>query len=732
MVRRRSRPTPASGKQRLTRRAFLIGAGTLGAGLVVAFTIAPRLNFDPFAVPEDPNAWLQIGGDGRVRLLVGKVEMGQGVPSALAQIVADELDAPLASIDLVVGDTAVVPQDGGTGGSLSIARIYPVLRLAAAAALETLTQQAAARWGVDAATLNTADGRVERGDGASLGYGELAGTRLRIVTLPNAADRAALLKPPGELRLIGTAVPRGDIPPKVLGEAQFGIDMRLAGMLHGKVLRPPAIGATIGSLDDRAARAVPGVIAVVRDGDFVGVAATDEGAALAGLSALNTTWQQPAQPLQMADIDALLAGDGPSYQLRAVGEPAEALAGAATRVEARYSTPFLAHVTLEPQAAVADVGANSATVYAATQSPFMLRDEVARATGLRAGQVRIITTYLGGGFGRKTTAEAAVEAARLSKAAGRPVRVAWSRAEEFREGYLGPPTRHHLVGGLDAAGRPVAWQQDTRSGLVLFTFFPPLLRAAFGADFGATSGAEPPYQIPHQQISFHQRELPVRTGPWRGLGAGPNCFATESFLDELAAAAGADPLAFRLALLGPGQGRQRRVLEAAAERAGWQPGAAPSGRGRGIALGTYGDTHVAEVAEVAVDRASGAVHVTRVVVALDCGLAVNPQNVVAQAEGAVIMGVSMALREQLSVVDGRLAPASIADYGPLRIGEAPEVEVVLVGDAATPPSGVGEPPLMPAPAAVANAVFDAVGARVRDLPLTPERVLAALAASQAR
>ena len=338
--------------------------------------------------------------------------------------------------------------------------------------------------------------------------------------------------------------------------------------------------------------------------------------------------------------------------------------------------------------------------------------------------MRVVTTYLGGGYGRKTTAEAALEAPRLATAVGRPVRVVWSRPEEFRDGFLRPPTRHHLLGGLDAQGRPVAWRQDTRSGLVLFTFLPTLMRAIFGADFGATSGIEPPYAIAHRQITFHQRELPVRTGAWRALGAGPNCFATESFMDELAAVAGADPLEFRLQALGPDHARQRRVLELAAERAGWRTGPASNGRGQGIALGTYGDTHVAEVAEVEVDQASGAVRVVRVVVAMDCGLAVNPQNVVAQAEGAVIMGVSMALREQMSVVDGRLTPADIQSYAPLRIGDAPAIDVFLTGTDERPPSGVGEPPLMPTAAAVANAVFAAVGVRVRDLPITPERLQA--------
>jgi isoquinoline 1-oxidoreductase beta subunit len=715
------------GKRRLSRRAFLIGAGTLGAGLIVAFTVGPRLrSLNPFAVPDDPNAWLQIGGNGRVRLQVGKVEMGQGVPSALAQIVADELDVPLSAIDLVVGDTASAPSDQGTFGSISISSIYPVLRQAAAEARETLKGLAATRLSVEPAALRTRDGRVEPiGGGAGVSYSELAGERLRVVRV-NAADRPGLLKPASQLHLIGTPVPRQDIPPKVRGAAQFGIDVRLPGMLHGKVLRPPVLGATLRSVDDSAARAITGVVAVVRDEQFVGVVAEREEQALAALNALAVDWEQPAQPLQMADIDALLDGQGPERELRMVGDVSAALASAATRIEARYSTPFAAHVTLEPQAAVADVRADGATVLAATQSPFMLRDEAAKLAGLRTEQVRVVTTYLGGGFGRKSIADAALEATRLSKAVGRPVRVVWSRTEEFRHGFLRPPTRHHLVGGLDAAGRAVAWQQDTRSGLVLFTFLPPLLRAVFGADFGATSGAEPPYHLPHQRVSFHQRELPVLTGSWRGLGAGPNCFATESFMDELAAAAGADPLQFRLDALGPEQTRQRRVLEAAAERADWKPHTAPSGRGQGIALGTYGDTHVAEVADVAVDRASGAVRVTRVVVAMDCGLAVNPQNVAAQAEGAVIMGASMALREQITVQDGKLAPADIQSYAPLRIGDAPDVEVVLIDTDGRPPSGVGEPPLMPAAAAIANAVFDAVGARVRDLPITPERVLAAL------
>lgn len=727
MFRRKPSTTPPAQtprQRRISRRQFLIGSGAVGAGLVIYFTINPP-NLGMFAPPsDDPNAWLRIGPDGRVKLFVAKIDMGQAAPATLAQIVADELDAPLDTIDLVSGDTAQVPVDSmGTAGSLSISTLYPVLRQAAAEARAALKELAAARWGVSPNQVRTEAGQalLASDDNKTLSYGELAGTTLRVRKLGTAAP----LKSPTDFKLIGTDAPRIDIPAKVNGTAQYGFDVSVPNMLHGKILRPPVIGATLLRADGSNAQQLPGVVAVVQDGSFVGVVAERDDQALAALSMLDVEWQQPDRLLQTDDILAILADEGTTRDLRNQGDSAAALRGSVRTLSATYTAPFGAHLTMEPPVAVADVRPDAATIYASTQSPFALVGRVADLVGLRSEQVRVIAPLLGGGYGRKAITDVALEAARLSKAVGRPVRVAWSRAEEFQNGFLRPPVRAQFQGGLDAQGRVTAWVQDSASGPVLFPFFPAAFRLILGADIGARRGAEIPYNFANQRITFHQHDLPIATGPWRGLGIAPNCFTTESFLDELAAAAGADPLSFRLQYLGPEQERLRRVLETAAERAGWQASPAPSGRGQGIACGIDANSYVAEVAEVEV-APDGTVRLKRVVAAIDCGLAVNPQNVQAQVEGAVIMGASMALREVMGVVDGRITPTTIRDYAPLRIGDAPDIEVIVMQNRDLPPSGVGEPPIMPIAAAIANAIYDAVGARVRDLPMTAERVRAAM------
>lgn len=736
--RRRTTPAPEltpEQRQRVTRRRFLKAGGVLGAGLIVVCVGGNlglnyvRSNTDSFVpkMTDDPNAWLRIGPDGRVRLFVNKMEMGQGIATAAAQIVAEELALPFEQIEYVAGTTDEMPEDSfGTSGSMSVIGLYPALKAAGAEARYALRTLAAERSGLPVAQLVARDGRItaQRDPAVSFSYGELIGDRqiVRVVRDERAAIDTTARE---QYRVIGQPVKRLDIPAKVDGSAKYGYDIQIEGMLHGRVAHPPVIGATIESVDLAAARAMPGVVAAVHDGDFVGVAAETPQQAAQALSAIAIRWKQPARLIQQADVEALLTEANPTV-LTQSGDVTRGLAQG-TRISAEYRTGFATQSPIEPQAAVADVRADRATVWAPTQAPFSLRGQIAEIAGLDEAQVTIAPTLLGGGFGRKVVSDAAYEATRLSKAAGRPVRVGWSRGEEFAYGFMRPPTISRFEGAIDGQGMISGWRQHLASGFVLFAFFPTFLRFIFGSDFGATRGAVGPYTLANQHVSASIHELPVKTGSWRGLGMGPNAFAVEQFMDELAAAANVDPLEFRLRHLDGGAAgvRMRRVLETAARRSGW--GAAlPEGHGRGIACGVDGGTYVAEVAEVAVDRSTGAVRVMRVTAAIDCGLVINPDIVTAQTEGAIMMGLSAALREEITLRDGAWSAGTFYDYPIFTIADAPEIDVVLIDNRATDPGGIGEPPLLPAAAAVGNAIFAATGARVRSMPMTPERVLAAL------
>jgi isoquinoline 1-oxidoreductase subunit beta len=739
--RRKTQPEALTPEQqalhkRVSRRRFLIASGATGVGLLVVCTGGQfalqrfRSNIGN-SLPEltsDPNAWLRIEPDNRIRLMINKTEMGQGIATAAAQIVAEELNVPFAQIELVPGNTNEIPYDDfGTVGSQSVRSLYPALRQAGATARQTLLELAAQQSGRPIEQLSAANGRVSSSDAAfGISYGELVQGR-RIV---REAKAAVPLKPPSSYSVIGQDAPRLDIPDKVTGAAVYGYDVQPEGMLHGRVVRPPVFGATLASVDLAAARQEPGVVAVVHEDDFIGVVAETPTQAGIAASKIQAQWRQPERLLQQADVEALLMPDPDATVLRELGDVRRVLAGAARVISAEYRTGFATQAPIEPQVGVADVQADRATVWVSTQAPFSVRRQVAEITGLEEAQVTVVPTLIGGGFGRKSVSDAAYEATRLSKAVGKPVRVAWTRSEEFSYGFTRPPTSTRFQAALDEAGQIAAWQQDFSSGFVLFGFFPSFLRLLFGSDFGATRGAVGPYLLTNQRVTATMRDLPVKTGSWRGLGVGPNAFAVEQFMDELALAAGQDPLAFRLRYLpsdgpqGPGT-RMRRVLETAARAAGWGSPLPPD-TGRGIACGMDAGTYVAEVAEVRVDRGSGAVQVQRIWAAIDCGLAINPNTIAAQTEGGIMMGLSAALKEEITIKDGRWSATSFGEYPFFTIADAPEINVTLIENRETEPGGMGEPPLMPAAAAVGNAIAAAVGARVRTMPMTPERVLAAL------
>ncbi|MCB9176682.1 MAG: xanthine dehydrogenase family protein molybdopterin-binding subunit [Caldilineae bacterium] len=730
-------PASDGRRWRPTRRGFLIATGLSGGGLAIGLglglpalrlRIAEGLSDSPVGgdQPRDPAAWFELLPDGRLRLHLNKVEMGQGVHTALAQVVADELELPLDRLELVQATTEHGPADPfGTAGSTSVAALWLPLREAAASLRELLRERAAAQLDLPAESLVARHAGFQPADGSAtprIDYATLlAGADLSTWELPEAAPR---LKPAAEFTLIGEAVPRIDLPAKVDGSARFAYDVRLPGMAYGAVARPPMLGARLRGGRAGKAAEQPGVLTVLIEPGFAGVVAESRAAAGAALAQLELDWS-PGRAWQQAEIEALLKLDGSGgVTIQRAGRAARHLADAAdaasgaTVIEAEYATPMAAHMPMEPQAALVDVQPDRVEAWVGTQLPDMLRGRLAKLLDLDEAQVNIHTPYLGGGFGRKFGEDVAGEAARLSRAAGRPVHVGWDRAEELREGYVRPPSRHRLRARLGPDGRIEALEHRQASGEVAFGFLPGFVAAMMGADFGATRGARLHYTaIPHRLVRAWVQTLPIRTGWWRGLGLLPNTFAIESFVDELAAQAGADPLRFRLDHLAddPDDRRMRAVLEAAAELGGWDA-ATPTGRARGIACCDDNGTLVAQVVELG-RAADGGPQVHRVACAVDCGRVVNPDGAAAQVEGCIVMGLSSVLLEDLRVADGRVVAGNFDRYPILDISQTPAIALRLLDSPIDRPLGLGEPPIGPIGAAVANAWFALTGERIRRLPL---------------
>ncbi|MFQ3661337.1 MAG: molybdopterin cofactor-binding domain-containing protein [Chloroflexaceae bacterium] len=715
-----------SRRWRVSRRGFLIGAGVVGGGLALGATLGmPWLRLTladvvdgaapPTIVTTDPALWFEIAPDGRVRLAMPKVEMGQGIHTALAQIAAEELELAWEQIEVVPsGSPGPVADNFGTNASNSVASLFAPLRETAATMRELLRAEAAERLGVAPFALRAANGAFFVADHPErrLSYGELAvGAAAREVPA-----EPPVLKPSAAWTLIGASVPRVDLPAKIRGAATYGYDARAEGMLYGAVARPPSLGATLRRAAPGGAARRPGVVAVVAERDFAGVVAESRSAAAAAVRAMDLEWAE-GPPLQQEQIDARVrAVPGRGVVIQSIGDTAAALRGPGV-ITAEYRTPMAAHAHLEPQAALVDVRPDRVLARVSTQYPLGTARAIAHALGRDARTVEVVPTYLGGGFGRRMISEVAVEAARLSAAAGRPVHVGWSRAEEFHHGFVRPPTHHVLRAALGPDGRIVALEHAQASGGVIFPFIPAPLRALFGADFGAWRGARISYAVPHISVSAEHVPLPIATGAWRGLGLLANIFAIESFIDELAHTAGADPLAFRIAHTGDDEyGRRlRAVLAAVAERAGWGT-PAPPGRARGVACSIDAGTVVAHIAEVS-RKPEGGVRVHTVWAVVDPGLPINPDGVAAQTEGNICMGLSSVLFERLSVRNGRIAADNFGAYPLLTMRDAPAIEVTVLrsGDV---PYGVGEPPMGPIGAAVANAVFALTGQRLRELPLS--------------
>lgn len=734
----RERPPQQSSSRRRwrpSRRGFLIGVGALTAGLALGIhfglpeaqlRIAERLEKSQprDAFPDDPALWFEVLPDNRVRLFLIKMEMGQGVHTALAQIAAEELAVAWEQLEVVAASTNQGPVDSmGTANSSSVSSLWGPLRRAGATLREMLRRQGAAQLGVTLAQTVAKDGGVEVvGDaGQRLTYGAIVAG----VADPKAwqvPEEEPPLKPDGEMRFVGQSMPRLDLPAKVTGQARYGYDVRLEGMRYGAVARPPTLEGKLRSARPGSAPEMPGVEKVVIDGDFVGVVARSRAEAAAARNKLALAWDA-GRLWQQEELEAMVTvGDSGGVSIQREGDAPGYLARTAPLV-AEYRTPFAFHATLEPQAALADVQADRARVWVSTQGPHVLHKDIAAAIGLKPEQVEVIPTYLGGGFGRKIEATVAVEAARLSQASGLPVHVGWDRSEEMRHGFLRPPTHHRLRGALDENGRIVALEHQQASGEVAFGFLPGVAATVLGADFGAWRGATIQYDVPNRHVVTWVHKLPVPTGWWRGLGLLANIFALESFMDELAYAAGADPLAFRLSHL-PNSfrgERMRATLEAVAELAGWGD-PLPDDRARGVACSVDADTIVAQVAEVSLDEARGQVRVHRIHAAMDCGRVINPDGATAQLQGGIMMGVGSTLLEEARIEDGRIAAGNFDSYPLLTMREAPQIQTVLLEAGDGQPRGVGEPPVGPVAAAIANALFALTGQRVRRLPITPERL----------
>jgi isoquinoline 1-oxidoreductase len=697
----RERPTYHFG---LPRRDFF---KFLGGGIVV-FCLRDRLLAGQEAghfrrgpgesLPQDVDAWLHLSEKGEVTVCTGKVEVGQNIRTSLTQAVAEELSVAPGSIQLLMGDTDRVPFDMGTFGSRTTPTMTPQLRRAASAARDALIGLAAEAWKADPAKLIAANGAITDPESKrSVSYAELTKGRELVKAIP-AVDP---LIPATQWKVMGKPLAKITGRDIVTGRHRYPSDIKLPGMLYGKILRPPTFGATLTSLDAHEAEAIAGVT-VVHDGNFVGVAAPNPRVAESALAALHASWQSTPQPSGDELFEYLKKNveQGEDRDRHAVGSMEKGLADAALRLQQTYNVAYIAHAPLEPRAAVAEWKDGKVTAWTGTQRPFGVRGELAEAFHLPQDHVRVVMPDMGSGYGGKHTGEAAVEAARLAQAARHPVKLVWTREEEFTWAYFRPAGVIEVSAGVTSDGSITAWEyHNYNSG-----------SAAIG----------PVYNIPNQVIEFHSVKSPLRQGSYRSLAAAANHFARESFMDELANLAKMDPLDFRLKNLT--DARFRDALQAAAQKFGWGKAKPEPGHGYGIAGGFDKSGYVATCAEVTVDPASRQVRVIRVVTAFDCGAVVNPDELRNQIEGANNMGIGGALFEAIQFENGRILNPHFAQYRVPRFSDAPPIEVVLIDRKDVVPAGAGETPIVGIAPAIGNAIFAATGKRLRSLPMAPKGV----------
>ena len=724
----------------MTRRSFLKGS-LAATGLTVAVSATPlgyrllNASQKDLISSLNPNAWYAITPDNKITITLGASEMGQGTHTALAMIVADELEADWDQIEVRQGGarkeyTNPILHMQLAVMSATVRGFYGILRKAGAGGRAMLVEAAALQWNVPPKECQALNGSVKhKKSDRSLTYGQLC---LKAAELQVPQDPP--LKKESDFRYIGRDLARVDIPDKANGKAVFGLDFAVDDMHYAVLARPPAYGAKSISFDQKAAEAVKGVRKVAPTPHGIAVCAASLDAAWKGREALNVKWDKGTHPgLNNASIEkSLLADlDRPGSEAVKKGDAQKALVDAGKKVKATYFVPFVAHATMEPMNCTAHVQNNRCDVWVPTQGQTIAQIVASKVSGLPPEKVNIHTTYLGGGFGRRATPDFVVDAVIASKVLGKPVKVVWTREEDMQHDQYRAAMSHRIEAGLDSQGQLIGWSHKAVSGSIMKDIDPKGIKngvdimSLWGlVDFpGSPDNNRIMYEIPNLYVEFLLSDLPIPVSPWRSVQNGPNAFVIESFIDELAHAAGKDPLEFRLKLL-KNEMRPRRVLETVAEKAGWGKPLV-RGNGRGIAQHTCFGTSAAHVAEVTVNEKDGTFTVHRVVVAIDCGPAVAPFNIKTQIEGAVTMALSTVLREEVKFAKGGVSSANFDDYNPIRLSETPDVEVHIV-KSNEKMGGIGEPGVPPTAPAVANAVFNATGARVRRIPLTPERVLAAI------
>jgi isoquinoline 1-oxidoreductase beta subunit len=664
------------------------------------------------------NAWLRIGADDSITVICDRSEMGQGVYTALPMLLAEELEVPLQAIRVVaapVGEEYVSPGNGGqvTGTSNSVQESWEKLRLAGAQARTMLITAAARQWEVEIAECRAENGMVSNARGQRMSYGQLAAGAAR---LPVPKDVA--LKPASAFRIVGRSLPRLDTPGKVDGSAQFGIDVKLPGMLYAALAQSPVLGGKVREVDAAAAERLPGVRRILATDGGVIVVADHYWQALKAREALKISWDAGANAtLDNAVIAALLrkAAAEPGLAARADGDADLVLRSAGTRVHrAVYTLPLLAHATMEPMNCTADVRADGCDLYVGTQVQKVAQTTAAAAAGLPPDKVRVFTTLLGGGFGRRLDVDFIPAAVIASKSVGAPVKVIWTREDDTTHDTYRPPALEEVSAAFDSTGRLAAWKLHIVSPSITARMFPPVT----GVDDSVIEYAvKYPYDVPNVAVNYTRQEVGVDVGYMRSVSHAINCFVIESFMDELAAAAHRDPLEFRLSLLAK-QPRHARVLQAVAKRAGW--GSPPAGRFQGLALMAGYDTYIAQIAEISV--VGGELKVHRIFCALDCGQMVNPSIVAAQVEGGIVFGLSAALWGDITIERGVVQQTNFNTYRVLRHNELPAIDIeILASDAA--PGGIGEPAVPLVAPAICNAIFTATGTRLRALPISAHKAL---------
>ena len=720
-------------KTEMDRRSFIKATLIAGGALLIEAALPMRSRaeerFGLEAAPAaefQPNAFIKIAPSGKVTIVVGQAEMGQGVLTSLPQIVADELEVDWADVGFEhgpAGQAFANPMLGSqiTGGSSSVKAFFGPLRNSAAAVREMLVAAAAQQWNVLPDTCKAVNGTVVHTPTKRVAkYGDLLAAAAKIT--PSATPK---LKDPKDFKFIGKPVKRLDTPSKVDGTGVFGIDVKVPGILTATILRSPVFGGKVKSLDDAAAKAVKGVRQIVPIGDTIGVVADNYWAAKKGRDALKVVWDEGSMAGVSSDgiysSYAKAADDGKGIEAKKIGDIAAGRSKAAKTIDAVYYAPYLAHATMEPMNATADVRSDRCEVWAGIQAQMYVQGAVAKILGLAPEKVKVNTTLLGGGFGRRL-GEYVMDAVKLSKAVGKPVKVIWTREDDMQNDFYRPATYNKMSAGLDSTGKPVFWNHRLVSSSIMASLGPTIFGFAPPPDKLDDSATEGAHTLPYDMQNLYVDWVPVNSGVpvgfWRSVGSSHTGFSTECFMDEVAHAAGKNPLEFRLSLLEPNS-RHAGALKLAAEKAGWSKPAA-KGIFRGIAVHESFGSYVAQVAEVSVGK-DGWPKVHRVVCAIDCGQVVNPDTVKAQMEGCIIFGLTAALYGEVTLKNGRVEQHNFYDYKMLRMNESPKIEVYIL-PSTEKHGGVGEPGTPPIAPAVVNAIFAATGKRVRSLPIRAEEL----------